>query len=135
MFNMKISSLLFAVSIVLLTGALTLKGQEPVSLSSSIEWTSTIYDFGKIQQGQPVTAEFEFTNNSMVPLIINSVQPSCGCTVADYPREPIQPGKSGKIAVTFNAASKGAFQKSVLISTNATEGRASLIIKGEVASL
>ncbi|MBN2480236.1 MAG: DUF1573 domain-containing protein [Bacteroidales bacterium] len=133
---MKISSLFLVISFILLTGLVKpVKAQESGNVASSIEWTATTFDFGKIDQGQPVTAEFEFRNTSMVPLIINSVQPSCGCTVADYPKEPIQPGKSGKIAVTFNAASKGAFQKSVLISTNATEGRASLIIKGEVASL
>ena len=133
---MKISCLFFALSCILLTGSgISVQAQESENVASSIEWALTTYDFGKIQQGQPVTAEFEFTNTSMIPLIINAVQPSCGCTVADYPREPVQPGKSGTIAVTFNAAAKGIFQKSVLVSTNATEGRAALIIKGEVAAL
>lgn len=133
---MKISSLFLAISFFLLIGfGKLVNAQEPQKVSSSIEWSLTTYDFGIIQQGQPVIAEFEFLNTSMIPLIIHAVQPSCGCTVADYPKEPVQPGKSGKIAVTFNAASKGVFQKSVLVSTNATESRASLIIKGEVAAL
>lgn len=133
---MKKFSLLLAITVTLLLGIYKpVQAQESGNISSSIEWKVTTYDFGQIQQGQPVTAEFEFTNTSMIPLIINSVHPSCGCTVADYPREPVQPGKSGKISVTFNAAARGIFQKSVLVSTNATEGRASLIIKGEVAAL
>lgn len=133
---MKKFSLFLVITVVLLSGInKPVQAQEPENISSSIEWKATTFDFGKIQYGQPVTAEFEFTNTSLVPLIINSVDPSCGCTVADYPKEPVQPGKSGKISVTFNAAAKGTFQKSVLVSSNATEGRASLIIKGEVAAL
>ncbi len=68
----------------------------------------------------------------MVPLIISSVRPTCGCTIADYPKEPILPGKSGKIAVTYNAAAGGAFTKAIVVTSNATEGNTSLIIKGEV---
>jgi hypothetical protein len=70
----------------------------------------------------------------MVPLIINSVRPSCGCTVADYPKEPIAPGKSGKINVTYNAASSGSFTKSITVTTNAAEANTALIIKGEVVA-
>lgn len=106
--------------------------QDAAKPSSGILWTETTLDFGKIEQGKPVNAEFEFKNPSMVPLIISSVRPTCGCTIADYPKEPVQPGKSGKISVTFNAASSGFFQKSIVVSTNATEGNVSLIIKGEV---
>jgi hypothetical protein len=52
--------------------------------------------------------------------------------VADYPREPVQPGKSGKIAVTFNAASSGVFTKTIIVTSNAAEGNTALVIKGEV---
>jgi hypothetical protein len=130
---MKITSFLF-VSIVLQLCVVsgTAYAQDAAKPSAGIAWTSTTLDFGKIEQGKPVSAEFEFKNPSMVPLIISSVRPTCGCTVADYPKEPVQPGKSGKISVTYNAAASGFFQKSILVSTNATEGNTSLIIKGEV---
>ncbi len=81
-----------------------------------------------------MVANFTFTNTSMVPLLINSVSTSCGCTVADYPKEPVLPGKTAVISATFNAAAAGPFQKSVLVSTNATEGRSTLILKGEVVT-
>jgi len=106
--------------------------QSDAGVTTAIEWTNKIHDFGKIPKGKPVTAEFQFRNPSLVPLIINSVRPSCGCTVADYPKEPVQPQKAGTIKVTFNAASPGYFQKSVVVKTSAGEENEILLIKGEV---
>jgi hypothetical protein len=106
--------------------------QEPAQPASAVTWKATTIDLGKIPQGKPVNVEFEFTNPSMTPLIINSVRPNCGCTVANYPKEPIAPGKSGKIVLTYNAAGMGVFTKSTNVSTNASEGTTVLIIKGEV---
>ncbi len=106
--------------------------QDATKPVASMTWKSTTIDLGQIEQGKPVTVEFEFTNPSMVPLIISSVRPNCGCTVADYPKEPIAPGKSGKIVVTYNAATSGAFTKSTMVNSNAADGQTSLIIKGEV---
>jgi hypothetical protein len=110
----------------------TIYGQDAAKPVSGIEWKSTTIDLGQIEQGKPATVEFEFTNPSMVPLIITSVRPNCGCTVADYPKEPVQPGKSGKIVTTYNAATTGMFSKSIVISTNAEQGNTILVIKGEV---
>jgi hypothetical protein len=130
---MKIASFLLVSITILLAGhSGIVNGQDILKPISDITWTETTLDFGKIEQGNPVTAEFEFKNPSMVPLIISSVRPTCGCTIADYPKEPVQPGKSGKIAVTYNAASSGFFQKSIVVTTNASENNISLIIKGEV---
>ncbi|HJX71776.1 MAG TPA: DUF1573 domain-containing protein [Bacteroidales bacterium] len=99
---------------------------------SSIEWIKTEHDFGKIKQNISVTAEFEFRNNSLIPLVIVSVEPQCGCTVADYPMEPLTYGKKGVISISFDAKNRGYFQKSVLVQTNSEQGTTTLIIKGEV---
>lgn len=126
-------SIIFGLLLFLAAGLTsTVQAQESGNIASSMKWGDTTFDFGKIPQGKPVTTEFEFTNTSMVPLIINEVQSSCGCTVPAYPKEPILPGNAGSIVVTFNAAATGPFSKSILVKTNATEGYASLIIKGEV---
>lgn len=125
-------SLFLAVMLVGFSG--DLNAQDAAKPVSGMAWTSTTIDFGKIEQGKPVSAEFEFQNPTMIPLIISSVRPTCGCTIADYPKEPVQPGKSGKISVTFNAASSGMFTKSIIVTSNAQEGNTALVIKGEVVA-
>ena len=112
--------------------SVTLSAQDAAKPVSGMTWTATTIDFGKIEQGKPVSADFEFTNPTMVPLIISSVRPTCGCTIADYTKEPVQPGKSGKVSVTYNAASSGAFTKTIIVTSNAQEGNTALVIKGEV---
>ncbi len=101
-------------------------------VSSSITWIKIEHDFGKIKHNNPVTATFEFSNPSMIPLIISSVEPQCGCTVADYPKEPVKSGKTGKIIVTYDAKNLGFFQKSIIVRSNTEEGTTTLIIKGDV---
>jgi hypothetical protein len=96
-------------------------------------WNAQSHDFGKIKQGTPVTHEFKFTNNGKVPLVITNVQASCGCTTPDWSKDPIPPGGEGFIKATFNAASLGAFNKSVTVMANVETGYMQLSIKGEVA--
>ncbi len=80
-----------------------------------VKWKTESVNLGEIAQGKPVTIEFEFTNASEAPVIVTNAQASCGCTVADYPKEPILPGKSAKITATYNAAAKGVFTKNVTV--------------------
>ncbi len=121
--------ILFFASLVLLSAsvAMTL----PTAL---FNWGKTTYDFGKIAQNKPVTAEFRFVNKGEMPLVINNAKGSCGCTGVDYPKEAILPGASGIIRATFNAAAVGSFNKSVLVESNAEGGTAVLYVKGEVVS-
>lgn len=95
-------------------------------------WNETIHDFGKITQGKPVTTEFKFKNAGDVPLVISSVRGSCGCTVTDYTKEAVAPGKEGVVKATFNAASAGVFNKTVTVTANVEGGTEVLTIKGEV---
>ena len=95
-------------------------------------WSITSFDFGKIKKDQPVTNEFSFTNDGNVPLVITTVQASCGCTVTEYSKDPIAPGGKGFVKATYNAAKTGSFQKTVTVNANTEEGVVQLIIKGEV---
>jgi len=90
------------------------------------------FDFGKIKQGAPVTHEFTFSNTGTVPLIITSVQASCGCTTPDWSKDPILPGGKGFIKATYSAASPGTFNKSVTVIANVEGGSVQLFIRGEV---
>ncbi|GAB3895454.1 DUF1573 domain-containing protein [Spirosoma agri] len=103
-----------------------------VAPSALFTWNKSTHDFGKIAQGKPVTADFTFKNKGELPLIINRAQGSCGCTGVDYPKAAIAPGQSGTIKATFNAASAGAFNKTVTVESNAEGGAQTLYIKGEV---
>lgn len=79
-------------------------------------------DFGDIVQGAKVSHTFEFTNTGSAPLVISNVAATCGCTVPSWPKEPVAPGKSAKIEVSFNSAGKMGKQNSVVrIYSNASE--------------
>ena len=78
--------------------------------------------------------KFEFTNTGDAPLVITNAKSTCGCTVADYPKNPIQPGKTGIIEVKYNM-NPGPIRKTITIETNAVNvesGMVALKIKGEV---
>lgn len=99
----------------------------------TMDFKDTLHDFGTIKKGEIVTYDFEFTNNGKEPLIISNATGSCGCTVADYPREPIAPGKPTNITVKFSSIGKhGHQEKSVTLTTNSKRGTHMLFIKADV---
>lgn len=99
-----------------------------------LKFTKETHDFGKVEQGKPVTHVFEFKNTGTDPVVINDAQASCGCTKPSFSREPIMPGKTGSISATYNAAAAGPFNKSVTVTSNAEAGQSVLYLKGEVVS-
>lgn len=113
----------------------TANGIDTVSAANkpTMDFKDTVHEFGTIHQGESVTHEFTFTNNGKTPLVISNASGSCGCTVPVYPKDPVAPGKSEVIKVTFNSTGKGGHQeKSVTITTNTVRGFNMLYIKGEV---
>jgi len=100
--------------------------------SPQIKWDKTTHEFGEVKLKSPVSYEFEFTNEGEAPLIISEVEPSCGCTVTEYSRDPILPGKKGKIKTTFDATSLGKFNKSIKIVANLEGGPEYLYVRGTV---
>ena len=98
----------------------------------NFKWVNTEHDFGEIKHLDPVVYEFEFTNKGQAPLVISEVEGSCGCTVADYTKDPVMPGKKGKVKATFDAAAMGKFRKSIKVVANVEGGPEYLYIKGTV---
>jgi hypothetical protein len=92
------------------------------------------HDFGKIPQGKPVTTEFVFTNIGEEPLILTQVQPTCGCTIADYTKAPVKKGEKGVIKITYNAAVAAPFNKTIVITSNAKTPQKYINIIGEVVA-
>ena len=93
--------------------------------------TETI-DLGKIKQGNPTTAVFSVVNIGKDALIIEQANPTCGCTISDYTKEPIAAGKAGTIKATYNAANVGAFEKHLTVKFAGVDEIKSITIKGEV---
>lgn len=92
------------------------------------------HDFGKIPQGKPVSTVFEFTNVGQEPLVLTEVRPTCGCTIADYPKAPVKPGEKGLIKITYNAAVASPFNKTIVVNSNAKTPTKYLNIVGEVVA-
>ena len=98
-----------------------------------LEFDETRHHFGDVKEGEKLTYEFKFTNAGTSDLLIGAVSPSCGCTVADFPKEPVKPGDDGKIAVTFNTAGRSGMQsKTISVLSNAIPSTRVLTISAEV---
>ena|SRR6188768_1327639 len=91
------------------------------------------FDFGSITDGESVSHDFNFTNTGKSDLLISSANGSCGCTVPEYPKDAIKPGKQGVIKVTFNSKDKSGMQhKTVTLIANTVPNSKVLTITGEV---
>ena len=100
-----------------------------------MKFEKTRHDFGIFSQDTAiVTYDFIFTNVGKSPLIIHEASASCGCTVPEYTLEPIMPGKTGKISVTYNGKGRrpGVFRKSITIHNNGKHTPIRLYIEGEM---
>lgn len=88
------------------TPATTDSAAAPVSNepSTSIALSESNFDFGKIKKGDKVEHVYEITNTGKNPLVISEVKPGCGCTAPDFTKEPIMPGKKGKITLHFDSS-------------------------------
>ncbi|GAB2693173.1 hypothetical protein GCM10027037_15760 [Mucilaginibacter koreensis] len=93
------------------------------------------HDFGKIKTGDKVHYEFSFTNTGKSPLIIKDAVASCGCTKPEWPKEPIAPGATGLIKVTFDSAGKSGLQdKQITITANTNPAQNMVHLIGEVTA-
>lgn len=106
---------------------------EPTVPATTIEWLESEYEFGTIKQGDKVEHVFKFKNTGTNPLVIRSAKGSCGCTVPEYSKEPLAPGKTGEMKVIFNSAGKmGQQSKPVTIMANTTPETTRVTLKGMV---
>lgn len=103
-----------------------------VSAQAKVDFDKMVHDYGTIEQGADGTCFFVFTNTGNEPLIISNARGSCGCTVPEWPKEPIAPGKSEKITVKYDTKRVGPINKQVTIEWNDKDNPLTLRIKGTV---
>ena len=104
-----------------------------VSGAPVMEFEKEIFDFGTIAQGEKVNFIYKFTNTGVADLIISSAKGSCGCTVPDWPKQPIAPGEVSEIKVVFNSDGKSGNQhKDVSINANTQPALNKIAFKGIV---
>jgi hypothetical protein len=109
----------------------------PAGPTTSIEYAETTFDFGEVTEGEKVRHVYKFTNTGNEPLIISNAKGSCGCTVPDWPREPIAVGEAGEIVVEFDTKGKGSAEgkpqtKRVTVTANTDPVNTFLTITGKV---
>lgn len=99
-----------------------------------VKFDKNVYDYGSIKEEVEVAlSEFEFTNVGTTPVVIQRIVASCGCTSPTYTREPVLPGKKGKVKVAYNTVYRpGTFRKNVRVYTNVPDTVYTLTIKGNV---
>jgi hypothetical protein len=105
----------------------------PLNGGPQISVDKEVHDYGTIKQGANGTCEFTITNTGSEPLIISRAKGSCGCTVPDWPKEPIMPGQSAVMSVKYDTKRVGPINKSVTITSNAVGNESKVVrIKGNV---
>ena len=108
--------------------------QTNVKADAVVKFKELRHNFGKIKQGVPVTHDFEFTNVSGQPVIIETATASCGCTTPTWPQAPVMKEKAAIIKAGFNAAAPGPFEKTVYVKVKGIDVPLELRIAGEVIS-
>src|SRR4030042_2352139 len=103
--------------------------------ASKIEFDETNHNFGEIKYGGEASFDFKFSNKGKSPLILENVRSTCGCTVPEWTREPVNVSNSGSVRVIYDTHRVGAFSKTLIVYSNAANSPVRLFIKGRVLPL
>ncbi len=103
--------------------------------STTVQMIDSVYNFGKVTDGENVIYSYRFRNTGKNPLIVSSATASCGCTVPEKPEQPVKPGETGFLKVVFNSKGRvGQVHKEVTVISNAYPQFPVLQLTGEVVS-
>jgi Protein of unknown function (DUF1573) len=109
------------------------KQAEITNPATTVKLIDTVFNFGTITAGEVVSTSFRFVNTGKNPLIITDARPQCGCTVAEKPLEPIEPGDTSEIKIKFDSVNKeGHTNKTVTVVSNADPLFPTLLLTGEI---
>ena len=98
-----------------------------------IKFQELIHDFGDIEEGKSAKFDFIYSNIGNAPIIVSAAQPSCGCTVGEFTKDPVLPGKTGKVTAIYNTVNRpGSFYKTITVTNNGKLHAVVVTIKGNV---
>lgn len=107
--------------------------EKPEGPLPAFSFVEELHDFGTIKEGEVVEHTFEFVNDGEAPLVITNARATCGCTVPEWPKEPIPVGEKGEVKVRFNSSKKpGVQNKTVTLSANTWPATKRIRIKANV---
>jgi Protein of unknown function (DUF1573) len=110
-----------------------LNKQVEITDPTTVKLIDSVFNFGTITAGQVVSHSFRFVNTGNKPLIVTDTRVQCGCTVAEKPTEPIQPGDTSEIKVKFDSVNKeGHTNKTVTVASNAEPVFPTILLTGEI---
>lgn len=99
-----------------------------------IRFEEPVFEFGEVKEGTVVTHKFKFANVGQVPLTILKARSTCGCTVPEWPEEPIPPGGTAEIEAKFNTEGKtGEQSKTITVTANTYPNDTKVTLKGKVS--
>ncbi len=111
----------------------TASGRESTKGTPRISFESVVHDFGRVIEGEKITYAFKFSNSGNSNLLITGVTSTCGCTVPEFTKDPLNPGEKGTIKVTFDSSKRKGFQnKVVTVVSNTIPSTTELKIKAMV---
>ena len=117
----------------LMAGAAKSQDKETVQMGPEIEFEKLVHDYGDVPYNGNGECEFRFTNTGTEPLLVQKPKSSCGCTIPSWPNEPILPGESDVIKVTYRTNRAGNINKTVTVTSNAVKNSTVVLrIKGRV---
>jgi hypothetical protein len=116
----------------LLTTALWAQTQTGNPVDTKVKFKQETIDFGKTKLNKPVSVDFEFTNTTKEPVLIETARASCGCTTPTWTKEPVLPGKKGKITAGYSANSVGQQNKTIWVRLKGVDQDKELHLTGTV---
>jgi hypothetical protein len=125
--------LIYLLGIMLLMAGVAKAQDKRATMGPEIEFEKVVHDYGDVPYNGNGECEFRFTNTGTEPLLVQKPKSSCGCTIPSWPNEPILPGESDVIKVTYRTNRAGIINKTVTVTSNAVKNSTVVLrIKGRV---
>lgn len=127
-----IFAIVFMATFQLAAQATPTEGTPAPASKAVLSFESDVVDYGTIDQGSDPLRYAKFTNTGTEPLIISGAKGSCGCTVPNWPKDPIMPGETSQIEIRYDTKRVGGINKTVTVTSNDPAGKHTIRVVGTI---